>query len=178
MPNGLNNPLIANQVSWGGYFERGKGPDDTTYSYTNHKGKTSEVCHKYAAYFYPATFNNFAARMDWTPYGKGNRNPVVILNGDDGIDPIFIEMKQGKEVSLDASKSYDPENNNLSFKWWILPEAGTYQKEIAIADNNSSKITIKIPQDISGKSFHVICEVTDSGVPNLTSYRRIIINSK
>ena len=26
MPNGLNNPLIPNQGSWGGYFEWGKGP--------------------------------------------------------------------------------------------------------------------------------------------------------
>ena len=174
MLNGLNNPLIPNQVSWGGYFEWGIGPDDSTFAYTNHKGKANEICNKYAAYFYSATFNNFAARMDWAEYGKGNRNPVVILNGDDGIDPIFIEMKQGKEVSLDASKTYDPENDNLSFKWWILPEAGTCQKEIAIANKNSGKITIKI-QDISGKSFHVICEVTDNGVPNLTSYRRIII---
>lgn len=178
MPNGLNNPLIPNQVSWGGYFEWGKGPDDSTFSYTNHEGKAREICSKYEAYFYPATFNNFAARMDWAASGKGNRNPVVILNGDNGIDPIYIEMKQGKDVSLDASKSYDPENDKLSFKWWIQPEAGTYQKEIAIADKNSSKITIKIPHDISGNSFHVICEVTDNGIPNLTSYRRIIINSK
>ncbi len=178
MPNGLNNPLIPDQVSWGGYFDWGKGPDDTTYVYINHKGKASEICSKYEAYFYSATFNNFAARMDWAAFGKGNRNPVVILNGDKGIDPIHYEKRQGKEILLDASESYDPENDQLNFKWWILSEAGTFQTEIIIPDNTSDKIRIKIPSGSSGTNFHVICEVTDNGEPNLTSYRRIIIHSK
>ncbi len=175
MPNGLNNPLVPGQVSWGGYFEWGICPDDTTFAYTNHAGEAYDICNKYEAYFYSATFNNFAARMDWAAFGKGNRNPVVIINGKGGTEPISIKLKQRKEVSLDASKSYDPENNNLNFKWWIQLEAGTYKQEIVITNKNSSKINIKIPQEIHRKSIHVICEVTDNGEPNLTSYRRIII---
>jgi hypothetical protein len=116
--------------------------------------------------------------MQWAAYGKGNRNPVLNINGDNGVAPIYIEKKQGKEVSLDASKSYDPENDQISFKWWILPEAGTYKQEIIITDINSNKISIKIPSGSAGLNFHLICEVTDNGEPNLTSYRRIIINSK
>ncbi len=175
MPNGLSSPLVSNQVNWGGYFEWGICPDDTTFAFTNHAGKAYDICNKYQACFYLATFNNFAARMDWAAYGKGNRNPIVIINDNGGTEPISIELKQGKEVSLDALKSYDPENDNLSFKWWIQPEAGTYKQEIVINNKNSSKINIKIPQEIHGKSIHVICEVTDNGEPNLTSYRRIII---
>jgi hypothetical protein len=178
MPNGLNNPLIPNQVGWGGYFEWGKGPDNSTFAHTNHEGKANEICSKYETYFYPAAFNNFAARMDWAAEGKGNRNPAIILNGNSGIAPIYIEKKQGKKITLDASKTFDPEDNELNFKWWILPEAGTNKQEITIPDKNSSKITIEIPSDSEGQNFHVICEVTDNGVPNLTSYRRIIIKSK
>jgi len=178
IPNGLNNPLIPNQVSWGGYFEWGLTPDETTSSYTNHKGKSNEICSKYESYFYPAKFNNFAARMDWAAYGKGNRNPIVIINGDSSLNPIQIQKKQGKSINLDASKSYDPENDKLSFKWWILTEAGTYSKEVVISNNNSSKISIKIPPDLGEKNIHIICEVTDNGTPQLISYRRIIINSK
>lgn len=176
MPNGLSNPLVPDQVNWGGYFEWGKGPDGT-YAYTNHEGKAYEICKKYFAYFYPATFNNFAARMDWADEGKGNRNPVVILNRDKGIKPIEIKKKAGKKIRLDASKSFDPDNDQLSFKWWVLPEAGTYGREITIPDNKSSKIKIKIPSDAIGKSIHVICEVKDNGNPGLTSYRRIIVKS-
>src|SRR5690606_30705783 len=114
----------------------------------------------------------------WAAHGKGNRNPVVILNSDEGSEPITIEKKRGKSIVLDASKSYDPENDQLSFKWWILPEAGTYDKEIEMSRNNSDKIKINVPADSQGKSFHIICEVTDNGEPALTSYRRIIVHSK
>lgn len=178
MPNGLNNALDPNQVSWGGYFEWGKGPDESTYAYTNYKGKANEICNQYEAYFYPATFNNFAARMDWAEAGKGNRNPVIVLNGSEGIELVHIEKKPGKSVELDASKTFDPENNQLAFKWWVLPEAGSYQKVVPIPNENADKIKFNLPADSAGKTIHVICEVTDKGKPKLTSYRRIIITSK
>ncbi len=178
MPNGLSNPLVPNQVSWGGYFEWGLCPDDSTYAYTNHKGKANEICNKYASYFYPATFNNFAARMDWASEGKGNRNPIIVLNENEGIEIVHIEKKQGKSIVLDASKTFDPENDKLTFKWWIIPEAGTYKGKVTIQNDNSDKITIDVPSDLAGKTIHIICEVTDNGEPTLTSYRRIIITSK
>lgn len=178
MPNGLNNPLVPGQVSWGGYFEWGLCPDDSTYAYTNHKGKANEICNKYESYFYPANFNNFAARMDWASEGKGNRNPIIVLNENEGIDIVHIEKKQGKSIMLDASKTFDPENDQLTFKWWIMPEAGTYKGNVTIQNVNTDKITINIPSDSTGKTIHIICEVTDSGEPTLTSYRRIIITSK
>lgn len=175
MPNGLSNPLIPDQVSWGGYFEWGKGPDNSTFAFTNHTGTAYDICASYAAYFYPATFNNFAARMDWAHEGHGNRNPVVLINGLKGISPLQINEKPGNVITLDASKSFDPDNNLLSFRWWVLPEAGTYEDEIKIPVNNTSELKFKIPSDSAGKSIHVICEVIDNGEPNLASYRRIIL---
>ncbi len=176
MPNGLNDPLIPNQISWGGYFEWGISPDDSTFAYTNHKEKANEICNKYETYFYSATFNNFAARMDWAAEGKGNRNPIMVINGNEGINPIHIEKKQGNSITLDASQTFDPENDQLSFKWWIMTEAGTYQKKVIIQNENSDRITFEIPFDSAGKTIHIICEVTDNGLPALTSYRRIIVN--
>ncbi len=178
MPNGLNNPLQPGQASWGGYFEWGMAPDGTTRSYNNHSGKTQDVCRKYEARFYQATFNDFAARMDWAATGKGNQNPVVIVNGDNGIEPIQLKVKAGKEIVLDATQSHDPDNDQLRFEWIIIPEAGTYQNEVTLSNEMSGKVTLKIPQDFKGKSLHVVCEVTDQGVPALTSYRRIILQSK
>ena len=178
MPNGLNDPLIPNQVSWGGYFEWGISPDDSTFAYTNHKGKANEICNKYETYFYSANFNNFAARMDWAAEGKGNRNPIIVINGNEGINPIHIEKRQGDSIALDASKTFDLENDQLNFNWWIMTEAGTYQEKVTIQNGNSDRITFEIPFDSAGKTIHIICEVTDSGKPALTSYRRIIITSK
>jgi len=174
MPIGLNNPEIPNQVSWGGYFEWGKCEDSSTNAYTNFGGSAYKICNYYENYFYQATFNNFTARMDWAKDGKGNRNPVVVINKSEGIDILTQEPKQGTTVTLDASKSYDPDGDKLTFKWWVQPEAGTYLNDLTITKGNASIVTIDVPAGSAEKAFHVICEITDNGVPNLSSYRRII----
>lgn len=173
-PNGLDDPENPGFAGWGGTFTWGVCRDNSTSAYNNHAGSIAATSRKYERYFYRATFNNFAARMDWARYGTGNRNPVVIVNRETGIAPVTLTPAQGTSVSLDASASHDPDGNKLKFSWWVLPEAGTYTNDITISDANSSRATIDIPSDSAGKSFHVICEVTDDGTPNLTSYRRII----
>ena len=178
IPNGLSNPDIPTQVSWSGYFEYSLGRDSLTCSYTNYTGEPFNICTKYFEYFYPAIFNNFAARMDWAKNGKGNRNPVVFINKNKGINPIEIVCKTGEEIKLDASKSFDPDGNQLQFKWWVVSEAGIYSKGIRILNGESPIATVYIPKDVSGQEFHIICQVTDDGVHNLTSYRRVILKSR
>lgn len=178
MPNGLSNPDIPTQVSWSGYFEYRLGRDSLSYSYTNYTGVAYDISTKYFASFYPAMFNNFAARMDWAKDGTGNRNPVVMINEDKGINAIEIICKTGKPITLDASKSLDPDGDQLRYKWWVIPEAGTSTGEIEISKSESSIATVFIPSIAAGQQIHMICEVTDVGVPNLTSYRRIILKSE
>lgn len=178
MPNGLNDPMVPSQVGWGGYFEKGISEDQETQAFTNFQGQASEVSRKYESHFYPATFNNFAARMDWANEGKGNRNPIVVVNKMEGIELLRVKAKKRQSVMLDASKSYDLENDELNFKWWIIPEAGTYKGEVNIPNNESDMIKFTLPYDSSGKTIHIICEVTDNGTPKLTSYRRIIVEVK
>ena len=175
LPNGLNNPEQPTQAGWGGYSEWGPGPDNNGYSYTNNSGSVSNICRQYEDHFYAATFNNFSARMDWAKDGQGNRNPIVVINDDDCIEIITISPEPGSAVILDASSSYDPDGDSLTFKWWVQPEAGTITDKITISDSNSSKTEITVPSNSAGKSIHVICEITDNGIHNLTSYRRIII---
>jgi len=174
MPTGLNNPEIPSQVGWGGYFEFGQCKDNATNAFQNHSGDANKISSKYQQYFYPATFNNFAARMDWAQNGTGNKNPVVIIDDDKSINFLTKKPLQGTRVTLDASKTYDPNGDKLTFKWWVLSEAGTYAQNVNISNSGSSTATIEVPKDSAGKNIHVICEVTDDGTHNLTGYRRII----
>lgn len=179
MPSGLNDPNLPGQAGWGGFFAWGQSADGVTSAYVNQSGTAANTtCNKYEAYFYPATFNNFAARMDWAKDGAGNRNPVVTINDKPGVDVITLKPAAGTSVTLDASASSDPDGDKLTFKWWMMAESGTYAPSITIANAASKSITLAVPADAAGKTIHVICEVTDSGTPNLTSYRRIVIESQ
>src|SRR5690606_22985318 len=178
MPNGLSDPSVPSQVSWSGFFEYGLGRDSTTYAYTNHAGASYDIAAKYFKYFYPALFNNFAARMDWAKNGEGNRNPVVIVNGNKSLASIEIVGKVDETIKLDASSSFDPDGDDLRYKWWVIPEAGSYAGTIEIANSTSNIAELVIPAEAAGSEIHIICEVTDDGVHNLTSYRRVIIRAE
>lgn len=175
LPNGLNTPEHPGWGSWGGYFEWAIGPDDETYAYTNHEElEAYSTCTKYLEHFYPATFNNFASRMDWAQDGTGNRNPQIVVDGDSSLANITLTPEAGTTVTLDASQTYDPDGDSLSFSWWVLSEAGSYEQGVALSGSNSDRAVIEVPSDAAGKSLHVILEVTDDGTHPLTGYRRII----
>lgn len=176
LPNGLHDPNESRQTGWGGYFEWGLSRDGITSCYTNANSEAKRISDKYEHYFYPATFANFAARMDWAKEGKGNRNPVVIVNKKKGRSIINISSRAGKTIKLDASKSYDPDNDRLSFRWWIMPESGTYTGDLEIQNVDSNCAAIVVPADATDKTFHVICEVTDDGEHKLKAYRRIVVS--
>jgi hypothetical protein len=71
--------------------------------------------------------HDFAARMDWTikDVAHANHNPVVVVNGQAGKAPIVIDTVVGEPVTLDASRTTDPDGNRVTFNWFFYPEAGS-----------------------------------------------------
>ncbi len=138
--------------------------------------------------------HDFAARMDWTikPFAEANHNPVVVVNGQSGTTPIFIDAVVGQPVVLDASQSHDPDGQALRYSWFNYGEAGAANGQglatLNIADAESSKVTItptatcrpawiQIPNwrcPAEGVA-HIILSVMDNGSPSLISYRRIVL---
>lgn len=137
--------------------------------------------------------NDFAARMDWTisDYAHANHNPVLEVNGQPGTAPIVIDIEVGKSVTLDASRSRDPDGQQLQYRWFHYGEAGstgTSPAEITISDGDTNKAVVtakatsrpqwmnrNTPAPTTGTA-HIILSVTDNGSPRLTSYRRVILN--
>ena len=167
MPNGLNNPEDPHQCGWAGYHERGMCADSLTTAWTSWQEPVRSISVGYKQRFYPDELNDFMARMQWAAEGKGNMNPYVVIPND----TINITIS----LRLDASKSFDPDGDNLQFSWWQQPEIGKTKVKIEQADQPIA--TLRIPADAKGDTIHIICEVHDDGPYHLPAYRRIIIKN-
>ena len=173
MPNGLNDPEDPTQTGWAGYHERGICPDSLTTAWNSWQEPVRSISIAYKQRFYPDELNDFIARIEWAEKGSGNKNPIVIVNNQPGLASIHINAHVNDVIKLDASNSYDPDNENLSFTWWQQPEIG--DQFLSIDGSQQPKASVAIPSSASGKDFHIICEVHDDGPYQLVAYRRVII---
>ena len=173
MPHGLNDPEDPLQAGWAGYHERGLCADSLTTAWTSWQEPLRSISVGYKTRFYPDELSDFMARMQWADEGQGNRNPLVVLNGDKGLSPYYIKAKAGEALRLDASESKDPDGDALQFRWWQQPEIG--HCKATIEPSEASVVTIQIPENIASDKIHIICEVHDDGPFHLVAYRRILI---
>lgn len=147
--------------------------------------------------------DSFAARMQWTltaDRSKANHAPVAIVNDSTpGPEPLLMDAEAGSEISLDASRSYDPDGDELVFKWfyykdvtrahahvhWFVPDI-----EIRPVDKEGKIVKITLPppeisaaDKVTGKALakgmlhHFILQITDKGSPPLTTYKRVVVQT-
>jgi hypothetical protein len=198
--NGLSDPECVHCGGWGGRFRKDKVKNANEFSHT----KVDES--KYYDFFiyndaydtwsyegneyndvYCPLFrwreeyqNDFLARMHWTmrPFKDANHNPVAVVDNDSSGSFIIKRMAAGEQLAFDASGSFDPDGDSLTFEWFHYREAGTYDGEIVIQNADSPMAFVRIPDDASGAEMHIILRVVDFGRPHLFTYRRIIIQAK
>lgn len=192
--NGLGNPERPDWGSWGGRYEfytprirkwlispetrpfwsdtedEVQGTDGKW-----HSGNKATIWRWRQAYQ-----NDFAARMDWTiqPFANANHPPAARLD-----HPQRLRAKSGERVQLSASASTDPDKNNLNFEWIYYPEASS----IPISNSRTpyalrfdaageAKVSFVAPNVAKPETIHIVLAVTDSGVPALTRYQRVIVD--
>jgi hypothetical protein len=116
--------------------------------------------------------------MTWCvrPARGANHPPLAVLNGEKGAGIVESKARPGDKVKLTAAGSSDPDGDRLSFRWFVYPEAGTYGRDVPLPDATAETTALTVPADAAGKTLHVVLEVTDSGQPALTRYRRLVIN--
>ncbi len=117
--------------------------------------------------------NDWAARADWCvkSYGQANHPPVVALSHSSD-----LKAQKGQTVQLSAKGTKDPDGDKLTYKWWQYADADTYKGKVSIQNANKPQAFFLVPLDTrKGNTIHIICEVTDTGSPPLTRYKRVIV---
>jgi hypothetical protein len=174
LPTGLGDPAHPEWGSWGGRFRKEKDR-----LYHDDKDTVGEVTDARATVWRwrPAFQADFAARAQWCvkPVKEANHAPVPVLNGDRTLAAIELKVKPGATVKLSAEGSSDPDGDRLAYRWFVYPESGSYGKTVSLFDPDTASASLIVPGDSSGKTIHVILEVTDGGSPKLTRYRRAVL---
>jgi hypothetical protein len=136
--------------------------------------------------------NDFAARMDWTikDFAHANHAPVVIVNGSGGTSAVQLAASEGDTLELDANGTNDPDKGqSVTYSWFYYPEAGhdaSPAVDLTIeSDGPTATVHVRglcgavwLPGLMHCKGpvdAHIILAVSDSGSPQMTSYRRIIL---
>jgi hypothetical protein len=117
--------------------------------------------------------NDFAVRANWCvkPYDQANHAPVVKL-----AHALDLKVRPGENVALSAKGTTDPDGDELTYRWWQYQEADTYDGIIEIRDAGKQEASFNVPGEAAkGKTIHIICEVTDTGTPQLTRYQRVVV---
>lgn len=206
--NGLGSRENPNYGSWGGRYSK-TDPSDRV----RHFGDTADRVKGMDGRMYKsnqATIwrwrdqyqSDFAARIQWSiekDFARVNHHPVISVNGHPGTEPLELEAEAGSLLEFDASATYDPDGDDLTFTWFQYQEpsievwsAHKYAAKLAVKplSQDGSIVRVQIPPAheccvefktrkpvARGQSLHLILEVTDSGTPQLTTYKRIIIHT-
>jgi hypothetical protein len=118
--------------------------------------------------------NDFAARAKWciNDYKNANHSPIVkILSSNN------LLAKPNGIVKLNALAT-DPDGNKLTYKWWQYEEVGTYKGKIDLKNADLKNANFAMPNNINkGETIHIILEVTDNGLPQMTRYQRVVVKA-
>ncbi|WP_308992170.1 nucleoside hydrolase-like domain-containing protein [Mariniflexile litorale] len=169
--NGLRNHENPAYGGWGGRFTK-SDKFENVYVDAKDDGDIKKSLGRWV----DDANRDFEARMTWCiaeNYKDANHVPIVKLKNTE-----TITVKSGKKVKLDASKSYDPDGNNITFNWWIYKDAGSYDGLVKLQDSDKGVSSFVAPKVNKAENIHIILEVRDNGDPALVSYKRMIITVK
>jgi hypothetical protein len=192
IPNGLGVPKHPSYGSWGGRYEKasafGNLYTDTLDTVKGVDGETNTEAQASVWRWRRAYQNDFAGRMLWTVRGsfkEANHNPVVVLNGKEGKEPVEMTVEAGDTVKLNAAGTQDPDGDSLTYQWFQYTEvSGLHPPTVKLSSTTGLETSFQAPSIPPGRlaglpfwngTIHIILVVKDDGTPNLYAYRRAIV---
>ena len=183
--NGLAGHISPGYGCWGGRYAVSQPEGESRPIWTNSDdtvlafdGNTYTTNHATVWRWREGYQHDIAARADWsnTPdFAGANHNPMLVVNGDAGLDPLHIAAHIGETVPLSAEGSSDPDGNRLAFDWCIYTEASSYPGDVSIMNASSMEASLVVPENAVGTEIHVILTAYDDSEPALYRYRRVIV---
>jgi hypothetical protein len=190
--NGLSSPENPDYGSWGGRYEFyipafkkymhepetrpiWTNADDEVFSTITQAYHTSNQATIWR--WREAYQNDFAARIDWSNspnYGAANHPPLAKLD-----HPNKLTVVSGDEVVLSGAPSSDPDGDSLKFQWIVYKEASSLNLDLRsfwLEQADTSTASFTAPETNKAKTIHLILQVSDEGIPQLTRYQRVIVN--
>ncbi len=160
------------------YSTTGDGEVNLTY-YKNWIGSSKLYVQNALMRWRHSYLNDLKARADWcvSSSQSANHNPVAYF-GKDGSDQVIrISAEPGETLKLNASKSSDPDGDELTYEWFYYQEASDhiFSGDFEISGKKLSKTEITVPVDAVGNDLHIILIVKDDGEVPLYDFRRIVI---
>lgn len=176
---GLSDPDYPEWGGWGGRLEPSEGnhyidtQDDHWYADANDATRVKWT----VARWREAYQNEFAARMDWCVDGPDltNHAPSITLNGDVSKSPVFVSLEAGESLSFPV-RATDPDGGEVSLSWWVYADVTSVDpSDLVLGDGSEGLLDVHAKGSATGKQYHVIVEAVDSGSPQLTRYRRLVV---
>jgi hypothetical protein len=186
--NGLGSRISPSYGGWGGRYVLCQTYAETRPIWTNARGSQDTVVAENGIEYTSdqatiwrwreAYQHDFAARMDWCiaeTFEAANHNPVAAFDNDRSKAVVKMNVKTGERVKLSAAGTYDPDEDKLSYHWFVYREAGNYGGAVDIQGNDQQQASFVAPEVDQAREIHIILELKDDGEPNLYSYRRVVV---
>lgn len=175
IPNGLSNMEHPSWGGWGGRLRNAKGSDTQWVDISSNilPARLGHTISRWAPHFQ----NDYQARMDWCvkEFDGANHPPTPAIGADKTQSTIKITAKPGETITVDATASSDIDGDSLSYEWMFYRGAGNYKGKLTIENKHEATTSFVVPDDAKGKTLHVVLVLTDDGTPNLTRYRRLVV---
>lgn len=185
IPNGLGVPDRPDYGSWGGRYGRVSTWDgvwtDVSDLVVDRQGVVRQTGQATIWRWREAYQDDFAARIDWTLTAdrrQANHNPVLVVNGVPGRDPVRMTARPGDRIALDAAGSRDPDGDAVSYRWWQYRDAAAVNRnpEGLFSVDDGQRTVFTVPQVGDAVELHLILEASDRTALPLYSYRRVIVD--